>query len=513
MRRITLAVVLLSLAAFSVGAQTFIPAPDGGGTTFNGGTITGQLAVTPADNGTPLYLTSQAADTADGLTVLGGGGRGALIGVATANASCILCLSAPLAHTGNLLTGTLNSAARFSFGADGGLTAVGASDLSGGNLELPNGTASVAGDCDAAGEAGRIWIDTDATTGQQVYVCEGVAGWVQQGGGGAGANTALSNLAAVAINTSLISDTANTDDLGSATSAWRSAYFGTSAVFGTAANPPMLYGSATDGLLEQRNGTNPQIFRLYGTYTSSTNYEAACLKWDTLSFYMGTCKGATGSLRSTLITGSTISFVAGAGGGTDVSVDESVLVPAGNNAVALGKNNQNWSNLFLGTALIFGNNSTKLVEDDSGVLAQKNGNDDQQFRVYATNGGYYETGTISELITLSVAGATTDSTADLLPANSLIDAVGCRVTTTITTATDWSVGDPTIAARFSSANATLTAGTTSVGMNHMKGGVATDAAGPTQTSAAKLRITTTGTPGAGVIRCTTFYRTFVAPTS
>lgn len=39
--------------------------------------------------------------------------------------------------------------------------------------------------------------------------------------GGSGANTALSNLAAVAINTSLISDANNTDDLGSAAIRWK----------------------------------------------------------------------------------------------------------------------------------------------------------------------------------------------------------------------------------------------------------------------------------------------------
>lgn len=41
------------------------------------------------------------------------------------------------------------------------------------------------------------------------------------GGGGGGANTALSNLSAVAINTSLVSDTDNTDDLGSTTKYWK----------------------------------------------------------------------------------------------------------------------------------------------------------------------------------------------------------------------------------------------------------------------------------------------------
>lgn len=41
------------------------------------------------------------------------------------------------------------------------------------------------------------------------------------GSGGGGANTALSNLAAVAINTSLVSDTNDTDDLGSASIQWK----------------------------------------------------------------------------------------------------------------------------------------------------------------------------------------------------------------------------------------------------------------------------------------------------
>lgn len=119
----------------------------------------------------------------------------------------------------------------------------------------------------------------------------------------------------------------------------------------------------------------------------------------------------------------------------------------------------------------------------------------------------------SELITLSTGGATTDSTADLLPANSIIDAVVCRVTTTITTATDWGISDPTTSLRFSAVNATMTAGATTVGLKAMFGVVSTTATGPTQAAAAKLRITTTGTPGAGVIRCSVFGRTYVAPTS
>ena len=119
-------------------------------------------------------------------------------------------------------------------------------------------------------------------------------------------------------------------------------------------------------------------------------------------------------------------------------------------------------------------------------------------------------GKTTELITLSTTGTTTDSSANLLPANSIIEAVVARVTTSITTATDWALGDGTIATRFSSANATMTAGTTAVGFNHVEG---TGTSGKIQVSAAKLRITTTGTPGAGVIRVTVFYRQFTAPTS
>jgi hypothetical protein len=115
-------------------------------------------------------------------------------------------------------------------------------------------------------------------------------------------------------------------------------------------------------------------------------------------------------------------------------------------------------------------------------------------------------------LTLSTSGTTTDTSANLLPANSIIDSVVARVTATITTATDWSLGDANVGTRFASANSTMTNGSTSVGINQWKGSVNADNNGPTQASAAKVRVTTTGTPGAGVIRITVFYRQFTAPT-
>jgi hypothetical protein len=125
-------------------------------------------------------------------------------------------------------------------------------------------------------------------------------------------------------------------------------------------------------------------------------------------------------------------------------------------------------------------------------------------------------GLASELITLSTGGTTTDSTAFLLPANSVIDAVSWYVETAITGAgvTGFQIGDATQAQRFQSTFSTLTAGQSGVGLNHRDPTVATANLGPVQTTAVKVRITAIGgTPTAGKIRVVVCYRTFTAPTS
>lgn len=62
-------------------------------------------------------------------------------------------------------------------------------------------------------------LTSDTTIATTEYVDDAVAAI-----GGGGANTALSNLAAVGINTSLVSDTDVTDDLGSITKRWNNVY-------------------------------------------------------------------------------------------------------------------------------------------------------------------------------------------------------------------------------------------------------------------------------------------------
>jgi hypothetical protein len=126
------------------------------------------------------------------------------------------------------------------------------------------------------------------------------------------------------------------------------------------------------------------------------------------------------------------------------------------------------------------------------------------------NGGQWIRDSKSEEVTLSTLAATTDSSTNLLPANARIEAVTAYVTETITGSTDWELGDATVAGRFSAPDATLTAGTSVVGLVHMD---QTGTAGPRQTTAAKVRITATGTATAGKVRITVWFSQFVAPTS
>ena len=124
---------------------------------------------------------------------------------------------------------------------------------------------------------------------------------------------------------------------------------------------------------------------------------------------------------------------------------------------------------------------------------------------------------LSELVTLSTVGATTDTTMQI-PANSLVLGVTVRVTTGITgiDSTALQFGDSTTAARFGTI-AAFTAGTTGVGLAHLQGGISTDAAGPIVTSATAVRLTLSGgtdnTPSAGAVRVTIHYISLTAPTS
>jgi len=67
-------------------------------------------------------------------------------------------------------------------------------------------------------------IDSETATDGYVLTADGAGNAAWEAAASAGATTALDNLASVAINTSLVSDTDNTDDLGSSTVAWKDVY-------------------------------------------------------------------------------------------------------------------------------------------------------------------------------------------------------------------------------------------------------------------------------------------------
>ena len=58
-----------------------------------------------------------------------------------------------------------------------------------------------------------------------------------------------------------------------------------------------LYRDAAN-TLAQRNGTNAQTFRLYGTFTDASNYERAKIAWESSILRIGTEKAGTGSARA-----------------------------------------------------------------------------------------------------------------------------------------------------------------------------------------------------------------------
>lgn len=76
---------------------------------------------------------------------------------------------------------------------------------------------------------------------------------------GGGATTALNNLAAVAINTSLVSDTDNTDDIGSAAAMWRTGYFKTSIELGHASDTTLARSAAGRATLESQELVTAQF--------------------------------------------------------------------------------------------------------------------------------------------------------------------------------------------------------------------------------------------------------------
>lgn len=135
--------------------------------------------------------------------------------------------------------------------ADGGLTSGNGGDvqLQAGNAQAGNSNGGslifIQGTKAGAGTSGKVYFQ-DGTSGlnailntgniassDKTFTFPNTSGTLALTSDiTAGANTALSNLASVAINTTLVSDTDNTDDLGTSSIFWKTGYFKTSIELG-----------------------------------------------------------------------------------------------------------------------------------------------------------------------------------------------------------------------------------------------------------------------------------------
>ena len=109
----------------------------------------------------------------------------------------------------------------FSLNSAGAITEIMRLNAQGTSVELPEVTAPSG---NPASNKGWLYVKDNSGTSDLYFEDDGGTVTELTAGGGGGADTALSNLASVAINDSLISDTDSTDDLGSSSKAWANLY-------------------------------------------------------------------------------------------------------------------------------------------------------------------------------------------------------------------------------------------------------------------------------------------------
>jgi hypothetical protein len=197
-----------------------------------------------------------------------------------------------------------------------------------------------------------------------------------------------------------------------------------------------------------------------------------------------------------------------------------VAMPTASNAFILGSVSGDFAFRGGGGNLLFGSNSsapgpTLEITPGSPGTTESLGN----FLVTDSHGsGSSQTSGASACSTLptnfgttsvNTGSATTSTVLSCLPANSVIDAITYRVTTAITTATSFTVGDSGSATRystcyFSGGAQALTLGATGVcnaGYYQIGG------------AALPVQLTFNATPGAGALRIIVYYHTWVPPQS
>jgi hypothetical protein len=231
--------------------------------TMSGKTLTSPNITTINDgNGNPFLLSSATASAVDSVTVTNAAtANPATVQIAGTGSDSNINLELLPKGTGKLELGSTNSTVDGSGnGVFVGVTGTGVVNFGGATHTQPalkGGAASIPATC----TQGEEYFATDATAGQNMYYCTSTNTWTQQLNSGAGgANTALSNLSAVAVNASLTPGADASIDLGSLGLRWRNQFLSGSIQWtngsGTA-DTGLSRGSA--GVVDVGNGTAGDI--------------------------------------------------------------------------------------------------------------------------------------------------------------------------------------------------------------------------------------------------------------
>ena len=168
---------------------------------------------------------------------------------------------------------------------------------------------------------------------------------------GAGADTSLSNLDSVAINTSIFSDTADTDSLGSVDKEWLNAYIGDAGklYFGLGQDASIERSAANEMTLTATSGVTVESVKMDGgTITGATLAAASnVIEADTVT-------NATFTTALTVDTG-TLTLTADAGNDSVLTIGGGAVSVSGANT---GDNAANSSSTYIGTTAVALNRTT-----------------------------------------------------------------------------------------------------------------------------------------------------------